>query len=51
MFEYITKELDALAITDPDIDAILKSGKIPKPDIDYTNCQTAVKELRELLAS
>lgn len=51
MFKYITKEFDALSITDPDVDAILKSGKVPKPEIDYTDCQEAVKELRELLAS
>jgi acetyl esterase/lipase len=51
MLEYTTEELDALAIVDSDVDTIRKSGKIPKPDIDYTDSEQAVKNLRELFKS
>lgn len=51
MFEYTTEELDALPTIDSDIDAILKSGSIPKPDIDYSNSEKAIGQLRESSAA
>jgi len=43
------EELDAFAVVDPEIDAILKSSKIPVPSIDYTDSQKAIEQLRVLI--
>jgi len=43
------EELDAFAVIDPEINAILKSGKMPSLDIDYTDSQKAVEKLRALI--
>lgn len=51
MFDYTTVELDALSTIDPDVDAILKSGGIPKPDIDHSDSNKAIKQLRESSAA
>lgn len=48
MISYSLEELDALAIIDPELDAIRKSGKIPRPDIDYTDHGKAVQHIRDL---
>ncbi|KAJ9631091.1 hypothetical protein H2203_001622 [Taxawa tesnikishii (nom. ined.)] len=40
------EDLPALANVDPEIDAILKSGRLPKPTIDFSNTNVAVKQLR-----
>ncbi|KAK5057822.1 hypothetical protein LTR84_011823 [Exophiala bonariae] len=45
----LSKEnLDDLAIIDPEIDAALKSGKLPIPPIDYADPVKAISQLRAL---
>lgn len=48
MFQYTTEELDALATIDPDVDAVIKSGSIPKPNIDFTDGQKAIEQMRAI---
>lgn len=41
------EELDALSVIDPELDAILKSGKMgPLPTFDYSNTAQAVRDMR-----
>lgn len=42
-------ELDALAVMDPEIEAIAKSGKIPQPELDYSNDLKAAQGMRALM--
>jgi len=42
------EELDAYSVIDPEIEAIVKSGKLPKPSIDYTDSTKAIQQLRVL---
>ncbi|KEF62451.1 uncharacterized protein A1O9_00423 [Exophiala aquamarina CBS 119918] len=45
------QELDALAVIDPEIDAALKSGKLPIPSFDYSDRTNVISQLRALEAS
>lgn len=42
-------ELDALAVMDPEIESIVKSGKIPRPELDYTDDLKAAQQMRALV--
>ncbi|KIW61427.1 hypothetical protein PV05_01548 [Exophiala xenobiotica] len=44
------EELDALAIIDPEIDAVLKSGKLPIPKLDLSSVEAGIQQLRSLEA-
>lgn len=43
-----SEELDALSVVDPQIQAILSSGKIPRPDLDFGDDHKAIQQLRVL---
>lgn len=43
---YSIEELDALAVIDPEIEVIWKSGTIQKTDIDYSDQLSAVQQIR-----
>ncbi|KAJ9651283.1 hypothetical protein H2198_009437 [Neophaeococcomyces mojaviensis] len=43
------EELDALADVDPEIDAIVKSGKMPLPAFDFSDSTKAVLAMRSLM--
>ncbi|KAK5446381.1 hypothetical protein LTS15_009720 [Exophiala xenobiotica] len=44
------EELDALAVIDPEIDAVLKSGKLPLPKLDLSSVEAGIQQLRSLEA-
>lgn len=46
MASYTTEELDALAVIDPEIDTVWRSGRIPRPEVDYSDNQQAVQQIR-----